>query len=108
MIPDRLQYILDDFWNFEKFVKIWTRRPPTYYQNAPKHTRKLWEHPGKDYLCKYGTQKIAKLLRCCESYMYRFVFVFLFLVSHLYIVFYEDEDRENIKIGLIKSRKAWT
>ena len=26
MIPDRLQYFLNDFWNFEHFVKIWTQR----------------------------------------------------------------------------------
>ena len=55
--PDLLQYFLDDFWNFEHVVKIWTRIPPNYYQNASKNTRQLWEHPGKYYLCKAETQK---------------------------------------------------
>ena len=36
LIPDRLQYFLDDFWNFQKIVKIWTRGPINYYQNTPK------------------------------------------------------------------------
>ena len=38
--PRTLQYFLDDFGNFEKFVKIWTRIPPNYYQHASKKTRK--------------------------------------------------------------------
>ena len=43
MIPDRLGYFLDDFGNFENLVKIWTRRPPNYYQNASKITRTIME-----------------------------------------------------------------
>ena len=46
MLPDRLQYFFNDFWNFENFVKNWTRSAPNYYQNATKDTRKIWEHPG--------------------------------------------------------------
>ena len=38
--PDLLQYFLDDFGNFENYVKIWTRRPPHYYQNASTNTNK--------------------------------------------------------------------
>ena len=44
MIPDRLQYFLDDFWNCENLVKIWTLGARIYYQNASKHIRKIWEH----------------------------------------------------------------
>ena len=40
-------YFLDDSGNFENFVKIWSRNPPNYYQNASKNTRKLWNHLGK-------------------------------------------------------------
>ena len=57
MIPDRLQYFLDDFWNFENFVNIWTRNPPNYYQHALNNTRKVWKLLGTYYLCKSGTHK---------------------------------------------------
>ena len=80
MIPDRFQYFLDDFGNFENSVKIWTRRPPNCYQNVSKNTRtimdpswknimyvnmglrkirtkreiqeQIWNHPGKYYVCQ--------------------------------------------------------
>ena len=41
MIPDRLQYFLDDFWNFEKVVKIWTRRLTNYYKMIFKNARNV-------------------------------------------------------------------
>ena len=58
MIPDRLQYFLDDFWNFENFTKsdpingqIWTRGPRIYgfyyAQILQKILESIWEHPGK-------------------------------------------------------------
>ena len=37
------QYFLDDSGNFDFFVKIWTRSPPDYYQNASNNTRKIME-----------------------------------------------------------------
>ena len=47
MIPDRLHYVLDDFWNFEILSK-YERSPPDYDQHALKHTRKVmgtsWKH----------------------------------------------------------------
>ena len=36
---------LNDFGNFEHLVKIWTRRPPNFYQNVSKIQELLWEHP---------------------------------------------------------------
>ena len=45
MIPDRFQYVLDNFWNFENLVKFWTRRPPNYYQKC--FNEKIWEYAGK-------------------------------------------------------------
>ena len=30
--PDLFQYFLDDFGNFENFVKMWARRPLNYYR----------------------------------------------------------------------------
>ena len=38
--PDIFQYFLDDFWDFDIFDKIWTRRPPNDYQNTSENTRK--------------------------------------------------------------------
>ena len=48
--PDLLQYFLDDFGNFENFVKIWTRGPPNYYEYASKNARRIRNHPG-NILC---------------------------------------------------------
>ena len=45
--PDLFQYFLDDLGNFENLVKMWTRRPPNYYQNCSKIQETLWNHPGK-------------------------------------------------------------
>ena len=57
MIPDRLQYCLDDFWNFENFTKSW----PYWAKSGPvdpvfvafiiqkilqKMLESIWEHPG--------------------------------------------------------------
>ena len=47
MIPDLLQYFLDDFWNFQKSHQIWTRGPRIYHQNTPKNKGKygnIFEH----------------------------------------------------------------
>ena len=43
MIPDGLQYSLDDFSNFENVDQIWTRIPPNYYKITSKNTRKIWK-----------------------------------------------------------------
>ena len=47
MIPDRLGYFLNDFWNFEILVKIWTRGAPNYYQHASQIQENMespWEN----------------------------------------------------------------
>ena len=59
----------------------------------------------KYYLCKYETQQILKCSNICPGYNAFFLCEILNL--SFYIIFYEDEDRKNIKIGLIKSREAW-
>ena len=46
MIPDRLGYFLNDFWNSENLVKIWTLGVRIYYQNTSQNTRKVWEPLG--------------------------------------------------------------
>ena len=67
MIPDRFRYFLDDFWNSEHLVKIWTRRPPNYYQNASQNTRKYGIILGKYYLCQYRTQRMLDVFEKCMS-----------------------------------------
>ena len=109
MIPDRLGYFLDDFRNFENVHKIWTRRPPSYHQNSSNDTRKLWGHPGKDHLCKSGTQ-FLKCFGQCMPHVPCFLFSrcrACFCVSQFDIICYEDEDREMINFPLTESRKAW-
>ena len=34
MIPDRLQYILNDFWIDQKCDQIWSLGPRIYYENT--------------------------------------------------------------------------
>ena len=44
MIPDRLQYFLEHFWNDQKCDKLWTLGPHIYHKNISKDTRKMG-HP---------------------------------------------------------------
>ncbi len=39
MMPDRLQYFWDDFWNFQKIGQIWTLGPRVYHQNIEKYKK---------------------------------------------------------------------
>ena len=57
MFPDQSQYFLDNLWDFETFVNIWTRRRPNYYQNTSNNTRKIWEHTGNGNM---GLKQIRK------------------------------------------------
>ena len=61
--PVILGYFLDDSGNFENFVKIWTRIPPNYYQNASKNTRKIMESSWKNIIyVNLGHLKNRKIL----------------------------------------------
>ena len=56
-------YFLDDSGNFENLVKIWTRRPPNYHQNASKNTRKIMESSWKHIIyVNMGHHKFRKFL----------------------------------------------
>ena len=46
MIPDRLQYVLEHFWNDQKCDRIWTFYPRIYRQNTSINTGKLWGGQG--------------------------------------------------------------
>ena len=45
MIPDRLQYFLDDSWNFQKINQIWTLGPRSYH----KISSKIQENMGSSW-----------------------------------------------------------
>ena len=99
MIPDRLQYFLDDCWNFQNFVKIWTRIPPNYYKNALNHTRNL-EPAGNIIFAIIGLTKLV--LGKMKVLGTGFLFEYLIL-----IIFGEDDDRKMMTIGQIKSTRSW-
>ena len=67
MIPDRFQYFLDDFWNFEHFGNSWTyywsnlgRRPRIcgryYTKLLQKILESIWEHHTTNII--YGNMRI--------------------------------------------------
>ena len=45
MIPDRLQYFFEHFWNDQKRDQILPLGPRIYHQNTTTNTGKIWEHP---------------------------------------------------------------
>ena len=79
MIPDRLQYFLDDFWNFENFIKIWTVYLLTITKNASKNTRtygRILEnvsHPG----IKNGKCLKSRVLFFCNLRVSHFILYFM-------------------------------
>ena len=80
MIPDRLGYILNDFGNFQNLIKIWTRRPPNYYQNASTIQDNLGNILETYYLCQYGIQQNPKTIKkLCVLSTICFSFCLLFL-----------------------------
>ena len=69
MIPDRLQYLLEPFWNDQKFDQIWTLEPCIYHQNAQNYTPTNYtptlstEHSGFVRAEKYSDTKFSGLVR---------------------------------------------
>ena len=45
MLPDRLQYLLEHFWNDQKCDQIWNLGPRIYHQNIKQIQEEIWEHP---------------------------------------------------------------
>ena len=77
MSLDLLQYFLEDFGIFENFVKIWTRSPPNYYQNASQNTRSNMASPWTNIMyVNLGLNKIQKESGKYISYVQCFFFVF--------------------------------
>ena len=81
-------YFLDDFGNFENFVKIWTRRPPDYHQNASKNTRNIMDSSLKNNIfVNMGHQKIRN---CSESVCPRYQLFsdFCLIFSMMFVFFW--------------------
>ena len=108
MSPVILQYFLDDFWNFDIFVKIWTRGPPNYHQNSPKHTRKMWEHLGKYYFpCL--TTKIFDFVRKVNPHFFEFIFldiIFVYFWVYSFKIILRRWGTENATCSITKHHKS--
>ena len=68
MILDRLQYLLDDFWNFENLVKS----GPVDLLAITEMLHKIQEHMGTSwanmiFVNNYGTQKSLNIFEKCMS-----------------------------------------
>ena len=70
------------------------------HQDAYKNQENPWSNFEKYYFCKYENQHFRK----CMIYEVSFVF---FTLSTPLVIIKEDEDREMMKIGEIKSTRAW-
>ena len=114
-----MQYFLDDFGNFEKNVKIWTRSTPNYYQNGSTNTRKVHGSILEKYcLCQSGIHKFLKMFEnvCPRYHIVYVLFIFRRFVFRLFrerlriylkICFVEMRNRKMIHFSLINKRKAW-
>ena len=71
-----MQYFLDDFGNFEHFVKIWTRGPPNYYQKCFKHMGKIMESSFNILNCHlWESEMMIHLEKNVERPKHRFSFL---------------------------------
>ena len=100
MVPNRFQYFLDYFWNFENFDQIWARRPH-YYKNALKY-RKIWNHL-QNILKKNVSDHVKvwtfSIFRNHQAHALEYL-----ILNN--IIFSEDEDVKMIVVAVIKSTKA--
>ena len=79
----------------------WTRRPPNYYQNASKNTRKLWEHPGKILFVSIQTSQIFENVRknVCPRYQLLFRLFFDFTRFFVKMKLYLKPNFTEMRIG---------
>ena len=118
MIPDRFQYFLDDSGNFENLVKIWSRNPPNYYQNASNNTRKIMESSWKNIILSIWDTNIFENfqnLYVLGTMCFDFVWICFRCVCDFYVLFYyifwkyfyEDEELKMIHFPLLNSTQTW-
>ena len=83
--PDLFQYFFDDFGNFDNLGKIWTRRPPDYYQNCSK-IQETTESFFNIYYFHIWESMNMKMSEIDEKHLHRlFVCVFISFYSISYI-----------------------
>ena len=101
-------YFLDASGNFEHFVKIWSRNPSNYYQNASTNTRKIMESSWKNIIfVNMGLTKFRKFSKSvCPRYQVvfdvRFFFFFLILWVHILKIILRRWGIENDTFSIIK------
>ena len=114
MFLDRLQYFLDDFWNFEKSLnrdpingQIWTRGHRIYGFHYTKNNSNnirmyIWTSWKICFISEHLTFWNFEISESLRHHF--FVCFFGYIIS---ICFSEDEDRQMMAICWINSRKAW-
>ena len=77
MISDRLQYFLDDFWNFQKINQIWTLGPRIYHQHFKRY-KKTWDI-FETYYFRFENLKFWRCWVCVPNFSN-----FVILKSNMY------------------------
>ena len=109
MIPDCLQYFLDDIWNDQKCDQIWTLGPRIYHQNILKHTGKKGT-TLKHVIFIFENLKFWKAWKVCVPIAYPLSCEFLkfeFEIRNLTIwklVFFEIWNIENWQFEIRKMK----
>ena len=107
MIPDRLQYFLDDFWNDKKCDQIWTLGPRTYHQHTSKNTRTIWERPWQN-LFHIWWSGIVKMLEgmCAERVNFYFWILGIMKFEHFENSRFGALKFEMVKVDISKLRSS--
>ena len=69
MIPDRLQYFLEHFWNDQKRDQILSPGPLIYYKNTSINIRRIMETFPKHIFLNLGTYNLGILKVCVPSFL---------------------------------------
>ena len=112
MIPDGLQYFLDDFWNFQKCYQLWTLGPCIYHQ---KYCKKYKNSMGAS-LENIFISRNLKIWKCWKAHAH--VFLFEYFVIGISIIWNMRIQmkllnfknwkyyKQNLEIGRFENRKV--
>ena len=98
MIPDRLQYCLDDFWNFEKCDQLLTLGPRIYQRNLQR-MQEIYGSILENIFVNMGLNIFVENVRTMYVTCTMFIFFGNLSTYGFMNYFREDEDREMINIG---------